>query len=394
MVIDRMDDNGRGITYVDGKITFVPNALPNEDVEIKITNSKKNYNEAEVIKWNTQSKDRVQPICPYFEECGGCDLMHLSYEKELEFKKEKVENILKKFGGIDFKIEKIISPTTLNYRNKATFHVDKKIGYYKKKTNEIIEIDKCALVDNKINDILNKIKDFDLTNIYQIIIKASKNTDESMIIIKCSGKITEEFKKLDVTSIIKYDEYYEVIKGNDSIIEKIDDFSYLISPESFFQVNTLGATALYEKVKEYISLNGNENVLDLYCGTGTIGIFVSKEANEVTGVEINKMATLDAVKNKKLNHIDNIDFVCDDVANIFIKDIDAAIIDPPRSGLDDKTINYLNNLNLKKLIYVSCDPVTLARDLKKLKYKIIDITLVNMFPRTSHCESVCVLERR
>lgn len=395
MVIDRMDDNGRGITYVDGKITFVFNALPFEDVDIRITNSKKNYNEAEVINYNKVSSDRVDSICPYFKECGGCDLLHLNYEKELEYKKEKVEKILKKFGDIDFKIKEIISPIEFNYRNKATFQVNHKIGYFKKRTNEIIPIDKCSLVDNKINTILNIIKNFNLTNIYQIVIRASKNTDETMLIIKHHGKISNEFKNLDITSIISYDKEYEVIKGKDNIIEKINEFSFIVSPDSFFQVNTLGAEKLYEKVREYASLNGNEKVLDLYCGTGTIGLFVSEKAEEVIGVEINKMAILDAIKNKKLNHVSNIDFICDDASNINISDINVAIVDPPRSGLDDKTINYLNSLNLEKIIYVSCDPITLARDLKKLKnkYNIKDITLVNMFPKTSHIESLMVLER-
>ena len=150
MYIEKLDNKGRGICFVDNKITFVENALPDEEVDIEITNSKSKYNEAKVKKYNKLSNDRVEVKCPYYDVCGGCDLLHLNYEKELEFKKNKVSNLLKKFGNIDYNITKIISPLEYNYRNKATFHVKEKIGYYKKKTYEIISIDNCLLVDNQI----------------------------------------------------------------------------------------------------------------------------------------------------------------------------------------------------------------------------------------------------
>ena len=395
MYIEKLDNKGRGICFVDNKITFVENALPDEEVDIEITNSKSKYNEAKVKNYNKLSKDRVEVKCPYYDVCGGCDLLHLNYEKELEFKKNKVSNLLKKFGNIDYNITKIISPLEYNYRNKATFHVKEKIGYYKKKTYEIIPIDNSLLVDNKINNIINKIKNFNLKNIYEIVIRIG--TIDNMLIIKSNGDVSGEFKTLDLSSIVLYkDKKYQTIKGNDYIITKLGELQFIVSPDSFFQVNTKCALELYNKVLEYADLKETDNVLDLYCGTGTIGLFLASHCNYVTGIEINKYAVEDAIKNKKLNHIRNIDFICDDATNVNVNDIDVVVVDPPRSGLNEKLINYLMNIDSKRIVYVSCDPVTLARDLKMLnnKYNISDITLFNMFSKTEHVETVVLLNKK
>ena len=394
MYIEKLDNKGRGICFVDDKITFVENALPGEDVDIEITLSKKKYNEARVIKYNKESIDRVCVNCKYYNQCGGCDLLHISKEKELEFKLNKVNDLIKKFGGIDFKIKEIISPNEYNYRNKATFQVNKKLGYFKKKSNDLIEIDNCLLVDNRINEIINKIKELDLINIEQIIIRTSPS--EIMLIIKVTGKIDDRFECLDVDSIVLNKKgVYKTIKGPGYIIEELGEYKFIVQPDSFFQVNREAAKLLYDKVLEYADLKGNEKVLDLYCGTGTIGSYIAKYADSVIGVEINKYAIEDAIKNKKLNHIRNIDFICSDANSIDLTGFDLVIVDPPRSGLDNKTKNYLKIIKPKKIVYVSCDPVTLARDLKDLsdKYIVKDISLVNMFPRTEHVESVCLLER-
>lgn len=397
MRIEKLDNNGRGITFINNKITFVKNALPDEEVQIKVINSKKKYQEAVVLNYDKKSNDRVNPICPYYEECGGCDLMHLSKEKQKEFKLKKVSDLLYKFAGIKFDISKIEVPIDLNYRNKATFQVKENIGYYKEKSYDLIQIDKCYIVDDKINKILDNIKKIDLSDIYQIVIRASKNTSDTMVVFKKNKDVKIDISNLDVTSAIEYYEgKYNTLKGNDYIIEKLDNMSFIISPDSFFQVNTLGAEALYKKVLEYCSLNGNENVLDLYCGTGTIGLFLSRKASNVIGVEINSYAVEDAIKNKRLNNISNIDFYCDDASNIKFANIDVVVVDPPRSGLSKEMIDYLLSLKSKKIIYVSCDPVTLSRDLNIIKnnYDIKDISLVDMFPMTHHVETVCFLERR
>lgn len=394
MKIEKLDNKGRGIAFVDNKITFINNALPGEDVEIKITNEKKKFQEATISSYNKISNDRINPLCSCYELCGGCNLMHLNYSKQLEYKKKKVMELLKKYGNIDFEIKNIISPINLYYRNKATFQVKEKIGYFKEKSYELIPIEKCFIVDDKINEILSKIKKFNLEHVYQIVIRKSKNTNDTMVIFKLNKDINLNIN-LDVTSIITYyNNTYKTIKGNDYITEKLGDLTFIISPDSFFQVNTIGAYNLYNEVLKYSNLQGNEKVLDLFCGTGTIGLFLSRYCSKVTGIEINKYAINDAIINKKINNIRNIEFICDDAANVNLKDIDLVIVDPPRSGLDEKMINYLLNLDTKKIIYVSCDPVTLSRDLKTLKnkYDIKDIELVDMFPHTYHVECVCVLK--
>lgn len=394
MVIEKLDNKGRGICFINNKITFVENALPGEDVDVEIFNEKKKYNEAKVIKYNKKSSDRACVDCKYYGICGGCDLLHMDYSKELEFKIKKVEDILKKFGGIEYKINEIISPNIYNYRNKATFQVNKKLGYFKKRTNDLIEIDNCLLVDERINNLIKKIKELDLINIEQIVIRTSQN--EIMLIIKSTGKIDDRFSSLDVDSIvINKNGNYKTIKGPGYIVESLDEYKFIVQPDSFFQVNSIAAKLLYDKVLEYASLKGNEKVLDLYCGTGTIGSYISKYADSVLGVEINNYAIEDAIKNKKLNHIRNIDFICSDASNIDLTGFDIVIVDPPRSGLDNKTKEYLKTINPKKIIYVSCDPVTLARDIKELtNYELKEVELFNMFPRTYHVETVSVLYRK
>lgn len=400
--VEKLDHEGRGVIR-QGKVIFVENALPNELVEIKILKEKKNYIEAESIKIENPSKDRCNPNCKYFNNCGGCNLLHMNYESTLNFKENKIKEIIYKFLKEDIKINKII-PTIepFNYRNKATFHVKQQVGYYKKNSNEIINIDNCNLVDNSINEILKNIKEINLNNIYEIIIRKSKYIDNSMIIIKVNKDINEKeiIEKLNgiVTSIIIYqNKKYKTIYGSNYILEQMNEFKFKISEDSFFQVNTKTAISLYEKVVEYIKPKENENILDLYCGTGTIGIFLSKKAKKVTGIEINKSAIKNAIENAKINNINNIEFICKDSSKAVLElkeQFDKIVVDPPRAGLDSNTIKFLKESKAKKIVYVSCDPVTLARDLNLLKenYNIKEITPVDMFPYTHHVETVSLLE--
>ncbi len=402
--IEKLDHCGRGIVR-DGKIIFVENALPNELVEINVLKEKKNFIEAEAAKIENQNIDRCTPKCKYYNECGGCNLLHMTYESTLKFKEEKVKELMDKFLKQTVKVNKIIhAEEQNNYRNKATFHVDKKIGYYKKNSNEIIEIDKCNIVDSKINEILKNLKNISLDNIYEIIIRKSKNTSDSMIILKINGTIDEEniINKLkDVTtSIILYkDKKYKTIYGTNKLIEVMDKFKFQMSEDSFFQVNTKAATLLYQKVKEYLNLTKEDNVLDLYCGTGTIGIFISEQAKKVTGIEINESAIRNAKENAKINNISNIEFICKDSGKAVLElnnNYNKIIVDPPRAGLDKNTIKFLNESGSEKIVYVSCDPVTLARDLNLLKdtYNIEEITPVDMFPYTHHVECVVLLKEK
>lgn len=402
--IEKFDHQGRGITFVDDKTVFVENALPGEIVDINIFKNKKNIAEAKVVKITQKSNDRIDPICPYYKFCGGCDLMHINYQNQLKFKENKIKEIMVKFANLNTDIIKpIISNDDFNYRNKTTFHVKKDIGFYSKSSNDIISVDNCLISDKKINDILTILKKLDINNIYEILVRCSRKIDNIMVVLKINNSINEnyfinELRSCVDTIIIYKDRKYKTIYGEGFIYEKLGDYKFKISPDSFFQVNTIGCEKLYNKVLEYLNPTSDDKVLDLYCGTGTIGIYISKFVKSVKGVEINKYAVIDANYNKDLNNIDNIDFECLDAADIskIKNDFDFIIVDPPRSGLDKKTIDYLLKSNSKKIVYVSCDPVTLARDLKLLNeiYDIKEITPVDMFPNTQHVESVVVLERR
>lgn len=397
--IFKLDSKGRGIGRINNKPIFVFNALENEIVEIENKKERSKYITANCFRLLKESPKRIKPICPYFGICGGCDIMHMSYLDQLKFKEEKVRNTIFNVLKEDIKINSIVSSENNYYRNKAIFKVEKKIGYYGKETHEIIEISNCFLVDKKINTILNFIsKNVCLDGIKEIMIRSSKNTDETLVLFTLDKKIDEEKLKsilIDkVTTVVLFLNDYKVLFGEGFIHEKLGNYLFKISPESFFQVNTNGANKLYSLVYQYIK--NKDNVLDLYCGTGSIGIFISDQAKKVLGVEINQYAVLDALENKKLNQLDNVDFICLDTSLFHqsLKEIDVIIVDPPRSGLDKKTISYLLKEKVKKIIYVSCDLMTLTRDLGYLKesYDIKEITPVDMFPNTYHVELVCFLE--
>lgn len=371
----RLDHQGRGIGYIDNKIVFVPKTLPDEIVDVTITLNKKKYMEANLNKILKKSPKRIESDCKYYDSCGGCALRHISYEDELQYKEEKVRDILKKYGNFNTIVNKIVGSNIEGYRNKITFQINNKIGFYQERTNKIIPIDECKLISENMNRELKKYKNIHLFS-HQLIIREGNDI------------------------LTHFDNYKENIKfkTKKNILDKIGEYTYQISPNSFFQVNKYQTLNLYNKVLDYIKTS-NDNVLDLYCGAGTIGIYVSKYAKKVLGVEIVESAIKDAFINKELNKIDNIDFILGD-AEIVIKNTsfkpDTIIVDPPRSGLTKSVVDNMIRLNPNKIIYVSCDPITLVRDLSLLsqKYDIKEINPYDMFPRTYHVECVCLLERK
>ena len=400
-LIDRLDDYGRGITKLDDKTCFVSNALVGEEVNIEINNIKSKYIEANSKEVINKSSNRQVPRCPFYLTCGGCNIMHMNYESQLEFKKNKVEGILHKFADIDGVVKDIIPSDEFNYRNKVTLKViNNKLGYFKDKSNDLVAIDKCLLVSNKINEVINELNSVNLNNIDEVLIRSNYKDEVLLCLI---GKNIEKEYYLnhlsDIDNIVIIDNNDKlIIKGNDYIIDKIDDMLFKVSVESFFQVNSIQVKNLYDKVLEYAKLTGKERVLDLYCGTGTIGMFLSKKAKYVYGIEINESAVKDANYNKKLNNNNNIEFLCEDANKIKnnYKNIDLVVVDPPRSGLGENAIKTIIDINPKRIVYVSCDPVTLARDLKILQqnYLIKELIPVDMFPNTYHCESITILERK
>ena len=395
--IGKLDNQGRGICYVEDKITFVPNTLPSEKVDIKITKKSKKYNEAKVVNYISKSKKRIDPVCPYFDICGGCEFLNSSYKDTLSFKKEKLESILSKYASINTNVDIIPCDNNLNYRNKVTLKViDGKYGYYASNTHNLIEIDKCYLASNSINKF---IKDINHLNIKdgEVIIRSNYN-DELLIWIKTTDKIKVDIEYLkNKHKIVGFVLNNKSINGDNKFVEIINNELFQVSYDSFFQVNRNICSKLFNLIENEIE--DNSTILDLYCGVGTLGINVAHKCNKVYGIEIIKNAILNCVTNSKINHLDNTYYLLGDVSNCLsqIKDkIDTVIVDPPRAGLDDKTIKAIIDFNPNKIIYVSCDPMTLARDLKKLNvsYEIKTIKGLDMFPYTHHCESITVLERR
>lgn len=355
------DHQGRGIGKINNKIIFVKNAMIGEIVEVTIINEKKNYLEGSIKKFIKPSNIRCKDLCKYYNQCGGCHILHLPYSEQLKFKYNKVKNIINKYLKEDIKINNIVaSDKQFNYRNKVKFqHKNNLIGFYNNKSNDIIKIDNCLLLDDLLN--------------HEI-----KNIDKNNLTLRTNGK--------------------EVIKNNnDTLICNIGEYRFNVSLNSFFQINENVTYKLYNKILEYVNPNSNI-ILDLYCGTGTIGIFISKNAKKIIGIEINEDAIRDANLNKELNNSKNVEFICGDVDKAMknIKDKpDTIIVDPPRSGLTKITIEQILKFNPDKIIYVSCDPMTLVRDLNILKenYKILEITPFDMFPNTYHVECVTLLEK-
>ncbi len=386
--IINLDHFGRGIARLDKPI-FIDNALVGETVEIEITKDKKKYSEGRVIDYIKKSPLRVESNCPYYDKCGGCDLLHLSYEEQLKYKENKVKEIIKKFCGLEC-VNKIVPSKQYNYRNKVTLHANKKIGYYQKKSYDIIAIANCLIADDKINDLIKKLNKIDLNTINKIIIRASSK--ETMLVVEGGVIDINFFKEVDTIIVDN-----KLLKGKGYIIEEISNLKFIISPNSFFQVNYLGMINIYNQVLKYV--DNNTNVLDLYCGTGTIGIYLANKVNHVLGIEINESAINDALLNKKINHLDNIEFKLGDVGTILNNNnfkADCIVVDPPRAGLDNITIKNIIKIKPPKLIYVSCDPVTLARDLNILSadYKIVEITPFDMFSNTYHVECVALLMKK
>ena len=394
--IEKLDNLGRGIAKLNNKIVFIDNALPDELVNIEIVKDKKNYSLAKNNKLLKKSIYR-RKVCPYSEFCGGCDLINLEYNKQLEYKSKKIEELIKRNFNNDIKINSIIYDKDFSYRNKILLHIlQDKLGFFEQMSNNIIDIEKCLLVNGKANNLIKSIRKFTKNNkkLKSVVIRISSNGDTMLIFNGDSleNKILEYFSMVDVIVLNN-----KTIKGQ-FIKERLGDKEFLIYPNSFFQVNMFNTLNLYNEVRRMTYNKRYDNILDLYCGTGTIGIFLSDIATSVVGIEIIEDAVIAAKRNADINNIENIKFICGRVEDYIdrFNNIDLIIVDPPRSGLDKKTINNIKRINPKEIIYVSCDPMTLVRDLKELKedYLIKEITPVDMFPNTHHVECVCLLCRK
>lgn len=429
--------NGEGIAKINGYTTFVKGALTGEKAKIKIVKANKDYGYGKLLEIVSPSADREEPICHQFGRCGGCNLQHLNYEAQLKHKLEMVKSTLKKQLGYEPFIDEIIGMgIPYYYRNKAQYPVrNGKIGFYLDRSHDLIENDVCY-IQNELTDKLAKVAFQVLMNngitsydertgkgtLRHIITRVGVNTDETMLILVTNGnklrnqeKIIQEIVNIypgitsiiqninkDNTNVILGDECV-TLYGQDFIIDRLDNYKFKISPLSFYQVNPLQTEILYHTAKEFAELTGEEAIFDLYCGIGTISIFMADSCKKVYGVEVVPQAIDNAKENAEMNEIRNTEFFVGEVEEVlpklYQKEIkpDVIFVDPPRKGCDNTTLETMINLKPQKLIYISCNPATLARDLKTLTdacFEIDKIKLVDMFPQTNHVETVVSLRKK
>lgn len=443
-VVDIIDNGyeGEGIAKIDGFTIFIPNGIKGEKIKILIVKVLSSHAFGKILEILEKSKHRVEEDCTTYKRCGGCNLRHIDYEETLNMKQRVVQNLVNK--SLKNKIE--VKPTwgmgnPYYYRNKLQFPVGKDkdgnaiVGVFANRTHEIIQLEECMIQERQATqiakDVVNlinkyKISVYDEKNqtglIRHIVIKTGFRSREVMVILVINGEalpfqneivkeLTEKYNEivsvvLNVnnknTNVILGEKNINVL-GNGYIEDFLGEYSFKISPLSFYQVNPVQAEALYNIAIENTEISKQDIVFDLYCGIGTITLFASKNAKKVYGVEIVEQAIKDAKENAKMNNIENVEFIAGDTEQILTDLIDnkkiipdVVIVDPPRRGLDNTTINNILKIKPKKVTYISCNPATLTRDLSLLEdlYEIKMIQPVDMFPFTSHCESVCILERR
>ncbi|MGU8148824.1 23S rRNA (uracil(1939)-C(5))-methyltransferase RlmD [Clostridium perfringens] len=437
---------GEGIAKIDNKYPiFIEGALKGEKVKVRIVKVNKNFAYGKLMEVLEASEERVNPPCAIYKRCGGCKLQHASYKAQLDFKWDRVKDCVSKIGKLDPSIVKypLGMENPWRYRNKVQLPIglingEVKIGFFAPRSHDIIDMESC-LIQDEIGDKVVKltrewiekfnIRPYNVDGEYDekgivrhIMIRRGFTTNEVMIVLVTNGEKLphkEEFVDLMVKNIPGIKSVIQNINskktnvilglesktlwGEDTISDYIGDFRFNISPLSFFQVNPIQTEVLYGKALEYANLTGNEEVFDAYCGTGTITLFLSQKAKKVYGVEIIPQAIDNAWINAKENKVENVEFfvgesevVIPDLINKGVK-ADVVVVDPPRKGCDKKLLDAITNIDAKKIVYVSCDPSTLGRDLKVLEengYKTLEVQPVDMFPNTAHIENVALLIKK
>ncbi len=421
---------GAGVAKNDSKVIFVDGALPGELVDVEIINEKKKFATAKISQLIKQSQYRIAPTCQHFEICGGCQLQHLNYQQQLEFKRKQVAVNLQKIAKIedvnktdDLKVQAIVpSPLQFGYRNKVEYSFDKRnAGFYRKDDHKkIFNITTCHLQDDLSNQIRNNLREFlNKSNhsalVKKLIIRSSTSNELMVIIIFREGKKGQQEKVLDFLqglfpqinsllfsidngkkSLIWQQDLHQH-HGPDYLLEDLHGLQFKVGAKSFYQTNPQMIPLLHDKINELAKLTGQEIIYDLYCGVGSIALSLAAKAKKVIGIEIVEEAVEFARENAQLNKIDNAEFICGDLSKAMALDeekVDLVIIDPPRKGLSPDTIQKLLDLSPLKIIYISCDPSTQARDIKELKekYLIKEIIPFDLFPQTTHLENIVSLE--
>lgn len=443
VVIEDMGHDGEGIGKAAGYTLFIKDAVIGDTVEAKIMKAKKNYGYARLMKVLKPSPYRVEPKCPCARACGGCQLQFLSYEKQLEFKKNKVKGNLERIGGFEqVEIEKVIGmENPWRYRNKAQFPVGKNkegeliTGFYAGRTHSIIPNRNCYLGAEVNEEILNQVLAYMTDNhvepyeetsgkglVRHILIRNGFKTGEIMVCIIANGRTLPKVKSLierlqtipGMTSIslnvntkrnnVILGEKVITLWGQETISDYIGDIKFEISPLSFYQVNPVQTEKLYGTALEYAGLTGRETVWDLYCGIGTISLFLAQKAKQVYGVEIVPPAIEDARRNARRNGIENAEFYVGKAEEVLPQKYeeegiraDVIVVDPPRKGCEPEVLDTMLQMKPERIVYVSCDSATLARDLKILcekEYQIEKVAVCDMFGNSVHVETVCKLVRK
>lgn len=441
-VVDIIDNGfeGEGIAKIDGLTVFVPGSIKGEKCEILIVKVLASHAYGKIVNIIEKSENRKESDCATYKRCGGCSLRHMTYESTLKLKRQVVQNLVNK--GLTKKVEVLETigmENPYNYRNKAQYPVglnsegQPEVGVFAQRTHTIIPIQTCLIqteISQKIaKTILNFVKEKNI-QVYNeenqkgllrhIVIKVGKYTNQVMCILVVNDSKFNQEQELVKLLCEKYPEIKTIVKninnkntnvilgkeninlyGNGYIEDKLGEYIFKISPMSFYQVNPVQAEILYTTAINQANLDKNDILFDLYCGIGTIGIFASKYVNKVYGIEIVPQAIEDAKENAKINDVKNIEFICGDVEVAFDELINkekivpsAIIVDPPRKGLDNKTVENIAKIKPAKLVYISCNPATMVRDLAKLEdiYNIKTIQAVDMFPWTNGVESITILE--
>lgn len=452
LAVEKMAYGGRGIGRIDGRVVFVQGGVPGDRITARIYKKKREYAEAGLVDLLSPSPDRVTAPCPYFGYCGGCQWQHVAYERQLVYKREHVRECLDHIGGLK---EVVVHPAipsekVFGYRNKMEFTFSDRRWYLPDQMDlrpqegefalglhvpgafqKVMDIDACLLQPDLGNRILKLVRAYArdsgipvyglkthqgfwryLTTRYSLardewMVNIVTSDERPDVVRPLAARIAGQFDRVATVvnninsrgASIAVGERESVLWGNGCITDRIGPFNFRISANSFFQTNSRGAERLYETVVRYADLKGAETVLDLYSGTGTIPLFLADKVRSVAGIEISPSATQDAAMNARENGIDNCQFICGDIRDRLaeIPDVpDTLIIDPPRAGIHKDVLGRVMALSPQKIVYVSCNPATLARDLAEMtaSYDLLEIQPVDMFPHTYHIEVVARLTRR
>lgn len=412
-----VNNEGIGVSTYNNLPIYIPNFLTDEEAEVQIVHKGYKKYFGKILRLLKVSLERVNPECRYYGICGGCQLQHMSYDAQLKFKVDYVKELFASYN-LEFPFENIYkAENPLFYRHKILTPIENnERGFYKLQTKEFVKTKTCLIENYLGQKIINKILEFNLNDLTYIYIRVGKYIDNVLLTLVTNNEqdiisktqinelikeypniktITQSIKKTSSSGKVLGEEV-KVLYGDGYIQDKLLGVTFNISTNSFYQINPTQTEVLYSKALEYASLTNEELVLDAYCGVGTIGLCAAKKAKHVIGVEIVFDAIENAIENAKINKIENTEFICKD-AKEFIKtsdlNFDVIFVDPPRKGCDKEFLETIMNANIRKIVYISCDPKSLVRDLVILKdkYEINKVSLVDLFPNTTHVETVCLL---